>query len=496
MPSSTAARARLDLGTLLAALALALFAWGTVFDLGLFGWDTYPLIDAGRFASWDEFAHSLSCELMDGRFPGGHYWRPLVHLSFGLDYALWGLDPFGYHLTDFLLLVLGTTLVVTLSRALLGEGRAGWAWFAGLVFVLHPVHFEVLSLPPRRADSMALCFTLLALVLALRRPGQRSVGVALASLAAVASKETGALAPGLVFGFVALTASGPRSERALAGLKSAWLALALVGLFLAVRSQVVGGIGGGAQLEVPNAAAMGSAGLRYAELVLAPLPPGWMRRGDFGVALGLAMVLVLAIGLWRAQPTSVRERTAIEPRSAALAVGTWMLALVALTACSGVYRAWYALPLAAPLALFVALAAASRWLSGGGGSVRVLGAIFVLALLQGWASDSQTRWKEHEAASLAADGFLDHFDAVVRSLQPGSVAELAAEPPEGSASRHGEETRRALVFREYSLEAYAAIVHPGLRLRVDVRREGQAQTPAPDEILVLLLPKAPASARN
>lgn len=497
MPSSTTARARLDLGTVLAALALALFAWGTVFDLGLFGWDTYPLIDAGRFSSWSELSHALSCELMDGRFPGGHYWRPLVHLSFGIDYALWGLDPFGYHLTDFLLLVMGTTLVVMLARLLLGEQRGGWAWFAGLVYVLHPVHFEVLASPPRRADAMALGFTLLALVLALRRPSQqRSIGVAVASLAAVASKETGALAPALVFAFVALTGSGTRRERAVAGLRSAWLALALVGAFLALRSQVVGGIGGGAKAGLPDAAAMGNAGLRYAELVLAPLPPSWFPAGDFGVALGLAMFLVLAIGVWRAQATSVVEAQSIAPRAAAMSLLAWMLALVVLTAGSGIYRAWYALPLAAPLALFVALAAASRRLAGGGGSVRVLGAVLVLALLQGWASDSSKRWQEHEAASLAADGFIAHFDDVVTSLQKGSVAELAAAPPEGSAQRHGEETRRPLVFREYSLEAYAAIVHPGLRLRVAVRNEERAETPAPDEILVLLLPKAPAGLRN
>ena len=29
--------------------------------------------------------NALSSELMEGRFPGGHYWRPLVHLSFGID---------------------------------------------------------------------------------------------------------------------------------------------------------------------------------------------------------------------------------------------------------------------------------------------------------------------------------------------------------------------------------------------------------------------------
>jgi hypothetical protein len=36
---------------------------------------------------------------MDGRFPGGHYYRPLVHLSFARDFAMWGLNAFGYHLT-------------------------------------------------------------------------------------------------------------------------------------------------------------------------------------------------------------------------------------------------------------------------------------------------------------------------------------------------------------------------------------------------------------
>src|SRR5882724_5915939 len=32
----------------------------------------------------------------------GHY-RPLTWVSFGLDYSLWGMDPFGYHLTSLLI---------------------------------------------------------------------------------------------------------------------------------------------------------------------------------------------------------------------------------------------------------------------------------------------------------------------------------------------------------------------------------------------------------
>ena len=33
---------------------------------------------------------------------GGHY-QPLTWLTFALDYALWGLDPAGYHLTNVVL---------------------------------------------------------------------------------------------------------------------------------------------------------------------------------------------------------------------------------------------------------------------------------------------------------------------------------------------------------------------------------------------------------
>src|SRR4030095_1384079 len=35
-------------------------------------------------------------------FHMGHY-QPLSWLSFAMDYILWGMDPFGYHLTNLLL---------------------------------------------------------------------------------------------------------------------------------------------------------------------------------------------------------------------------------------------------------------------------------------------------------------------------------------------------------------------------------------------------------
>jgi hypothetical protein len=45
-------------------------------------------------------------------------WHPLTWLSHGIDYALWGLNPMGHHLTSVLLHGLNTFLVVILITRL------------------------------------------------------------------------------------------------------------------------------------------------------------------------------------------------------------------------------------------------------------------------------------------------------------------------------------------------------------------------------------------
>ena len=43
------------------------------------------------------------------------YWHPLTWTSHALDYAVWGLNPFGHHLTSIILHALNTFIVVILS---------------------------------------------------------------------------------------------------------------------------------------------------------------------------------------------------------------------------------------------------------------------------------------------------------------------------------------------------------------------------------------------
>jgi hypothetical protein len=123
-PSRTAAH--------LVAVAVVMGVAGMVFaqtrSFGLLGMDTYPVILTSRVESWADFWRTFSEKLMDGLYPGGDFYRPLLNLSFTIDYALWGLRPLGYQLSNVLLfagcgLALYTLLIAHPSRRFLPASR-------------------------------------------------------------------------------------------------------------------------------------------------------------------------------------------------------------------------------------------------------------------------------------------------------------------------------------------------------------------------------------
>ncbi len=81
----------------------------------------------------------------------GHY-QPLTWLSFTADYALWGMRPFGYHLTSLLLHVGCALAAYALLRRLLRIGSRAPPWAAALaaaagalLFSLHPLRVETVA---------------------------------------------------------------------------------------------------------------------------------------------------------------------------------------------------------------------------------------------------------------------------------------------------------------------------------------------------------------
>jgi hypothetical protein len=81
---------------------------------------------------------------------------PLTLLSFSLDYSIWGLNPFGYHLTNLVLHVANTGLVFVMVLRLVG---AMWpALVSALLFGVHPLHVESVAWVSERKDVLSTLF--------------------------------------------------------------------------------------------------------------------------------------------------------------------------------------------------------------------------------------------------------------------------------------------------------------------------------------------------
>jgi len=168
-----------------------------------------PALDNG-FVAWDDVVYLVSNPALHGSWAATWRWawtttlyglyQPLTWLSFRLDYALWGLDPAGYHLTNVVLQALAAGLCFLALGRLLGlagveDPRARlWGAAAGaLFFAVHPLRVESVAWATERKDVLSGVFWLGGLVCylgAAAAPRHRRAGL----IAAFALFATGLLA--------------------------------------------------------------------------------------------------------------------------------------------------------------------------------------------------------------------------------------------------------------------------------------------------------------
>ena len=145
-----------------------------------------------EFVEWDDAQYvvenlhirSINITFIKWAFANFHAsnWHPLTWISPAIDYAIWGLNPLGHHLTNVILHAINTYLVVLLIIGLLNvlketTIKKGLEEFlhertilitggvTGLLFGLHPLHVESVVWVAERKDLLCALFVLLSIIL-------------------------------------------------------------------------------------------------------------------------------------------------------------------------------------------------------------------------------------------------------------------------------------------------------------------------------------------
>ncbi len=93
-------------------------------------------------------------------------YRPIVTLSYFVEYALWQLNPWGYHLTNIIIHALNVYLVYCMAYRLFYNRPS--AFISSIIFSIHPIFTEAVNAVSYREDLLSATFLLVAFILFLK----------------------------------------------------------------------------------------------------------------------------------------------------------------------------------------------------------------------------------------------------------------------------------------------------------------------------------------
>jgi protein O-mannosyl-transferase len=143
---------------LLGLVTFVLYSGSLSFD---FVWDDWPqIVNSPIIRTWSNLPRAFGSDLWYHVARHQVYYRPLFVAWSMLNYTLFGLHPWGWHLGAIVLHVAAVAAVFWLTRRL---GLEHWtAALATLIFALHPIHIEPVTWVSAASDTMVTMFAALA----------------------------------------------------------------------------------------------------------------------------------------------------------------------------------------------------------------------------------------------------------------------------------------------------------------------------------------------
>ncbi|MEE8359889.1 MAG: tetratricopeptide repeat protein [Candidatus Omnitrophota bacterium] len=183
---------------LIVVLGLAIY-WNSL-D-GKFIWDDIPIIrDNAYIRSFSHIDDIFTKSVIAGAGKDSGFYRPVYISTYLLNYSLSGLNTVNIHLTNVMFHILVALAVFWLINILFDDRPL--SLLTSLLFLVHPVHTEVVSYMSGRVDSLITLFMLCALIFYIKSLRRKSVAFYAAMIIsyclALMTKENALIFPFLV----------------------------------------------------------------------------------------------------------------------------------------------------------------------------------------------------------------------------------------------------------------------------------------------------------
>ena len=135
---------------------------------GKFVYDDFKIIVENCFIKeWKYFPKIFTQDYFT--ISGEMSYRPIVTISYFIDYAIWRLNPFGFHLANVILHTINTVLFYRLLCTVLHNNKI--ILLSILFFVTHPILLETVNAVGYREDLLSATFLLVSLIYFIKSDG-------------------------------------------------------------------------------------------------------------------------------------------------------------------------------------------------------------------------------------------------------------------------------------------------------------------------------------